>query len=83
MNAELKSKKWLFAGIGLQFGVGYSVGFLTYFFGPLFTTRNFGSLWMPVLGWVMVAIFAVVLTVLVLRKNRQIKAEKTLSKATA
>jgi ferrous iron transport protein B len=36
MNAELKSKKWLFAGIGLQMGVGYSVGFLVYFFGTLF-----------------------------------------------
>jgi ferrous iron transport protein B len=32
MNAELKSKKWLFAGIGMQLGVGYTLGFLVYFF---------------------------------------------------
>ena len=73
MNAELKSKKWLFAGIGLQFGVGYTVGFLTFFFGTLFTTRYFGSIWMPVLGWALVALFVGVLTVLIVRKNRQIQ----------
>jgi ferrous iron transport protein B len=76
MNAELKSKKWLFAGIGLQIGVGYSVGFLTFFFGTLFTTRDFGTVWMPVLGWAVVGIFAAVLTVLIIRKNKQLKLEE-------
>ena len=79
MNAEIKSKKWLFAGIGLQFGVGYSVGFLVYFFGTLFTGADFGSVWMPILGWAIVAIFAAVLTVLIIRKNRQLKEEYALS----
>ena len=74
MNAEMKSKKWLFAGIGLQLGVGYSVGFLIYFFGTLFTTRNFGALWMPVLGWAIVGLFAAILIALIVRKNRQLKA---------
>ncbi len=69
MNAELKSKRWLWAGIGLQLGVGYSVGFLVFFFGTLFTTRNFGSVWMPILGFALVALFAIVLTVLIIRKN--------------
>ncbi|MBQ2248799.1 MAG: ferrous iron transporter B, partial [Clostridia bacterium] len=78
MNAELKSKKWLFAGIGLQLGVGYSVGFLVFFFGTLFTTREFGSIWMPILGWVIVCLFAAILTVLILRKNKQIKEEYSL-----
>ena len=75
MNAEMKSKKWLWAGIGLQFGVGYSVGFLTYFFGTLFTTRDFGAIWMPVVGWAIVGLFAAVLVVLIIRKNKQLKAE--------
>ncbi|MBQ9131245.1 MAG: ferrous iron transporter B, partial [Clostridia bacterium] len=78
MNAEIKSKKWLWAGIGLQFGVGYSVGFLVYFFGTLFTTRDFGAVWMPILGWVVVGIFATILTVLIIRKNKQIKEEYSL-----
>ena len=75
MNAEMKSKKWLFAGIGLQMGVGYSVGFLVYFFGTLFTTRNFGAIWMPIVGWAIVGLFAAILAVLVVRKNRQLKDE--------
>ena len=79
MNAEIKSKKWLFAGIGLQFGVGYSVGFLVYFFGTLFTGAEFGFAWMPILGWAIVAIFAAVLTILIIRKNRQLKDEYALS----
>ena len=70
MNSEMKSKKWLWAGIGLQFGVGYSVGFLVFFFGTLFTTRNFGALWMPILGWALVAAFATVLTVLIIRSKK-------------
>ena len=78
MNAEIKSKKWLFAGIGLQLGVGYSVGFLVFFFGTLFTTREFGFLWMPILGWAIVGLFAAVLAVLIIRKNKQLKEEYSL-----
>ena len=80
MNAEMKSKKWLFAGIGLQFAVGYSVGFLVFFFGSLFTGTGFGSLWMPILGWAFVALFALIVTVLIVRKNKQLKSEYALAK---
>ena len=78
MNSEIKSKKWLFAGIGLQFAVGYSLGFLVYFFGSLFTGASFGSVWMPVLGWAIVAFIAIVLCVLIAKKNKELKAESTL-----
>ena len=78
MNAEIKSRKWLWAGIGLQFGVGYSVAFLVFFFGTLFTTANFGSVWMPILGWVIVALFAGILIALIIKKNRELKAEYAL-----
>ena len=80
MNSEMKSKKWLFAGIGLQFAVGYSVGFLVFFFGSLFTGAGFGSLWMPILGWAFVALFALIVTVLIIRKNKQLKSEYALAK---
>ena len=86
MNAELRSKKWLFAGIGLQLGVGYSVGFLVFFFGSLFTGAGFGeAVWMPIVGWAIVATFALILTVLIIRKNKQLKAEdaQKLQKASA
>ena len=80
MNSDMKSKKWLFAGIGLQFAVGYSVGFLVFFFGSLFTGAGFGSLWMPILGWAFVALFALIVTVLIVRKNKQLKSEYALAK---
>jgi ferrous iron transport protein B len=75
MNSEIKSKKWLFAGIGLQFGVGYSVGFLVYFFGSLFTGASFGPIWMPIVGWAIVGAFAAVLAILIIKKERELKNE--------
>ena len=83
MNSEIKSKKWLFGGIGLQLGVGYTIGFLVYFFGTLFTGGKFGEAWMPILGWSVVAVFAAILTVLIIKKENEIKketAEKTSKK---
>ena len=82
MNSEIKSKKWLFAGIGLQFGVGYSVGFLVYFFGSLFTGaigKAFSFIWMPIVGWAIVGIFAAILVILIVKKNNQLKSEYALN----
>jgi len=70
MNSEIKSKKWLFAGIGLQFAVGYTVGFLVFFFGTLFTSGSFGALWMPILGWAIVLAIAALLTALIIKRNK-------------
>ncbi|MBP3369965.1 MAG: hypothetical protein J6L85_04355, partial [Clostridia bacterium] len=81
MNSEIKSRKWLWAGIGLQFGVGYSVGFLVFFFGSLLTNAGFGELWMPIVGWAIVAVFAAILVTLIIRKNKQLKAEYALEAA--
>ena len=83
MNAEIKSKKWLFAGIGLQFGVGYSVGFLVYFFGTLFSGASFGPAWTAVMGWIVVISLAALLTILIIKKQRQLKAEYELKKTLA
>ena len=80
MNAEIKSKKWLFAGIGLQFGVGYSVGFLVYFFGTLFSGADFGPVWTSIMGWIIVLSLAALLTFLIIRKQGQLKAEYELKK---
>jgi len=78
MNSEIKSKKWLWAGIGLQFAVGYTVGFLVFFFGTLFTGGSFGAAWMPILGWAIVLTVTAIFTVIIVRKNRQLKAEYAL-----
>ena len=73
MNAELKDKKWFFAGILLQIAVGFTVGFLIYFFGTLFAIGNFGSLWMPLLGWAFVIAFALVIVILITKKERKLQ----------
>ena len=71
MNAELKSKKWLFAGIGMQLGVGYTIAFLVYFFGTLFSGADFGKAWMPILGWGIVLALAVLVVLLILSRKRE------------
>jgi len=38
MNSEMEDKKWLWAGIGFQFSMGYLVAFFTYQIGTLITT---------------------------------------------
>ena len=75
MNAEIKEKKWLFAAIGIQLAVGYSIAFVTYFFGTLFSGVGFGNAWMPILGWVIVIIAAAIFTVAILKKREEVKRE--------
>ena len=71
MNAELKSKKWLFAGIGMQLGVGYTLGFLVYFFGTLFSGAQFGKAWMPILGWTIVLALVALVVYLILARKKE------------
>ncbi|MBE6583879.1 MAG: ferrous iron transport protein B [Ruminococcaceae bacterium] len=75
MNSEIKSKKWLFAGIGLQFGVGYTVAFLTFFFGTLFSNGSFGAIWMPIVGWAIVVAIAAFITGLIIHNNKNFKKQ--------
>ena len=77
MNSEMKSAKWLWAGIGLQLGTGYTVGFLVYQIGTLVTTGSLGAGFVPGLAAVMA--FAVVLTYLCMRSEQSLKREYALS----
>ena len=43
MNAEIKSKKWLFAGLGLQFSIAYILSFLAYQIGTIITHGKVGD----------------------------------------
>ena len=75
MNAELKSKKWLFSGIALQLSVGYTVSFLVYLFGTLFTGGKFGDAWMLILGSATVILIVSIITYLIIKKNRELQAK--------
>ena len=79
MNAEIKDKKWLWGGIALQFGVGYTLGYLVYTFGTLLTAPGQLSLIPTVAGGAVVAVFAGILTYLCLRTPAEYKNEYVLS----
>jgi ferrous iron transport protein B len=78
MNSEIKSKKWLWAGIGLQFSVGYTIGFLVFFFGTLFTGGSFGDAWMPIVGWAIVLAIAAIFTAVIVKQSKEHKKESAL-----
>ena len=77
MNAEIKSKKWLFTGVGLQLSVGYTIGFSVYFFGTLFTGGSFTHAWMPIVGWSVVALICAIFTYFILKKKSEISSAKS------
>ena len=65
MNAEMKSEKWLWGGISLHLGVGYTVAFITYQFGTLISEGHLGKGFLP--GVVAVIVMAGITTFLYLR----------------
>ncbi|MBQ6937186.1 MAG: ferrous iron transporter B [Clostridia bacterium] len=69
MNAELKSKKWLFGGIALQIGVGFTVGFLVYQIGSLITLGTFAPGFFG--GLTAVLIEAVIITYLCIKADKK------------
>ena len=72
MNAEMQDKKWLWGGIALQLGTGYTVAFLVYQIGTLATTGAMGSGFVP--GLIAVSAFAVILGILIRKKEKAFSA---------
>ena len=80
MNAEMKSSKWLWGGIGLQFGVGYTVAYLVYTVGTLLTAPETLNLGAAIGGLAIVLAFAGVVIALINKSNQQLSAEYALSR---
>ena len=81
MNSEMKSAKWLWGGIGLQLGVGYTMGFLVYQLGTLITTGGVGAGFVP--GLIAVLAMAAAVLYFIRKADRDLKAEYALSGASA
>ncbi len=82
MNAEMKSAKWLWGGIGLQLAVGYTIAYLVYTIGTLITaplTLNVGA---AVVGGLAVAVMVAIVVMLIRNTNRKLKEEYTLGSDT-
>ena len=61
MNSEMKSRGWLWGAIGLQLGTGYTIAFLVYQFGTLFTEGHLGRAFVPGLIAVLCMVAALVM----------------------
>ena len=79
MNSEMQSKKWLWGGIALQLGTGYTVAFLVYQIGTLITTGKIGNGF--VTGLIAVLVMVAVVVGLIHKTNKQFASEYELKKA--
>ena len=76
MNSEMKSAKWLWAGVGYQLGTGFTVGYLVYQLGTLISSGSVGEGFIP--GLAAVIAFAVIIAVLCVnssKKKKEIRVE--------
>ena len=81
MRSEIKDRKWLWAGIGLQFATGYTVAFLVYQIGTLVTTGSLGTGFVP--GLLVVAAIAAFLAYRIRVADKSLQATYSLSGARA
>ena len=79
MRAEMKSAKWLWGGIALQLGVGFTVGFAVYQIGTLISAGTLGTGFLP--GIIAVAVMAAIITVMCITATKRVKAERAHKKA--
>ena len=77
MNSEMQSAKWLWGAIGLQLATGYTIGFLVYQFGTLFTTGAFGAGFAG--GLFAVIVFALIIMYIIHRTNKGMVLEYKLN----
>ena len=74
MNAEMKSKKWLWGGIGLQFAVGYTVSYLVYTVGTLIASPKSLAIVPAISGGIAVAVMAAIIVALIVKANKKVKS---------
>ena len=79
MNAEMKSGKWVWGGIGLQLGVGFTVAYLVYTIGTLITAPATLAAGPAIAGGIAVVIMAAIVVALILNANKKVKAEYKLN----
>ena len=81
MNSEMKSSKWVWGAIGLQLGVGYTVGYAVYTIGTLITAPETLNVGAALAGLAAVTVFAAVIIGLIRNTNKKLKTEYALDNA--
>jgi len=69
----MKSAKWLWGGIGLQLGTGYTVAYLVYTIGTLITAPASLNVGAAIGGGIAVIVFIAILGYLCAVSDRKIK----------
>ena len=77
MNAEMKSAKWLWGGIGLQLAVGYTIAYLVYTVGTIVVGGTLNVVAAIVGAIAVVAMIAMVVAI-IFNTNKKLKAESAL-----
>jgi len=80
MNAEMKSAKWLWGGIGLQLAVGYTVAYLVYTIGTLIVGGTLNVV-AAICGLIAVTAMICIVIGLILHTNQKMKTEYALKSA--
>ena len=80
MNSEMKSAKWIWGGIGLQLGVGFTVAYLVYTIGTLATDPASLAAGPAIIGLVAVVVMVAIVVALINNTNKQLKKEYAISK---
>lgn len=78
MNSEMQDRKWLWGGIALQLGTGYTVAYLVYQIGTLVTEGTLGAGFFP--GLIAVAAMVAVVVAIINKTNKKFEAEYKLNK---
>lgn len=78
MNSEIRDRKWLFGGIALQLGTGYTIAFAVYQIGTLITEGTVGAGFLP--GLAAVAAMIAFVTYLCLRAEKEPQTVSPLSR---
>jgi len=76
MNAEMKSAKWLWGGIGLQLGVGFTVAYLVYTVGTAITAPQMLAITPAICGFAAILVIIGIITVLIKNTNKKLSAKK-------
>jgi len=79
MNSEMKSSKWLWGGIGLQLGVGYTIGYLVYTIGTLIVDPKSLAIAPALGGLAAVLVFVGIIGFIIMNTNKKMAAEYALN----
>ena len=79
MNSEVKSAKWLWGGIALQLGVGFTIGYFVYTIGTLIVSPSSLAVTPAIIGLAVILVMAAIVVYLCINAQKKLREEYALS----